>query len=404
MKIAHITDALPSSHKKWGGAEQATLKIIDALKKAGIRNEVLCLAPERWDYEYPFFPVDTLEKKISWRLSSAIRSILPFDWVAYLKIKKILKNNRPNAVHIHNVSEISLAAIFAASSLGIKIFLSIYDYWYFCPKRILIKEDNSLCRNFHGGRCRTCYKPQRLPRIEKMLLPLRRRIFDHFLDKVDKFIVLSEASADLLGEYGISKERLAVISVPVESVFENYSCNGKNIVFAGWLSPHKGLHKIIEALPAVILAVPDARVIVSANGGDAGYKEKIKTLTGTNKVNDRVKIFDKSIVSLKELARDAALVVIPEQWENMSPVLMFECALSGIPMVLSRVGGIPEFISDEKFLADREKTEEWSEKIIWILKNQAEAGRIIREKIKPKIESIINIEINIENLINLYRQ
>lgn len=405
MKILHITDALPGSHKKWGGAEKVTLKVIDALKEAGVQNEVLCLRPEAWEKSYPFFAIDTVERIIGWRLSSAVKSIFPFDLAAYIKIKKILRRSRPDAVHVHNISEISLAAILAAASVGKKIFVSIYDYWYFCPKRILIKEDNSLCRNFHGRECRTCYEPKRLPRTEKLFLPLRRKIFDHFLNKVDKFIVLSEASAGLLNKYGIAKERLAVIPAPVDSVFENHSGGGKDILFAAWISPHKGLHVILRALPIILKTHPDVRLIVSANGGDKLYRQEIDRMVSSLGLEEGVGIFDKRDLdesAFKNLVNKCALIVIPEQWENMSPVLMFEGILAGIPMVLSRIGGIPEFISDDRLLAVRDDAGDWADRIIWVLNNYEEVKNIVLKEIRPKVQSVIDTKETADKFIKLY--
>lgn len=40
------------------------------------------------------------------------------------------------------------------------------------------------------------------------------------------------------------------------------------------------------------------------------------------------------------------MVVIPEQWENMSPVVLIEAMCHGKPVVASRIGGIPEFVED----------------------------------------------------------
>ena len=143
MRVCHIADTLPGSHKKWGGAEQVAIKTIEALQKAGVENAVLCLSPEKWDKNYPFFGIKTLENIFGWRIASAMRSIFPFDWIAYFEIKKYLRKIKPDIVHIHKVAELSLASVLAAKSLGIKVVVAIYDYEYFCPKGILVKKDGS---------------------------------------------------------------------------------------------------------------------------------------------------------------------------------------------------------------------------------------------------------------------
>ena len=403
MKVIHLTDTLPGAHKKWGGAERVAEKTIDLAAKFGAENMVFCLKPDIWNKNYPFFVLRTMEERFGWRVASAIRSILPFDFLAYFETLKLLKKIKPDVVHLHNVSEISLAPILAAKRLKIKVALAVYDYWYFCPKRILIKKDGALCRDFHGIACQGCFEPKRLPRIENLFLPLRRKIFDYFLNKIDKFLTLSEASKNLLADYGISKDRIVVIPAPITPVFEKaISGDSKKIIFAAWLSPHKGLHIILEAMPEVLQSAPDAKLIVSANGGDAGYKQGIENLIKSLGMENNVLILAKKDADIGELIKEAALVVIPEQWENMSPVLMLEGALAGMPMVLSRVGGIPEFISDERFLAEHNNPTDWAKKILWIFQNQDEARRIMQEEIKPKVEKMLDADHLKGSIKNLY--
>lgn len=49
---------------------------------------------------------------------------------------------------------------------------------------------------------------------------------------------------------------------------------------------------------------------------------------------------------IRDLMRSAAVVIVPEQWENMSPLIVIEAMSLSRPVVASNIGGIPELIED----------------------------------------------------------
>ena len=82
------------------------------------------------------------------------------------------------------------------------------------------------------------------------------------------------------------------------------------------------------------------------------------------------------LAELQQRVREASVVVIPEQWENMSPILLLECLLMGKPVVASRIGGIPEFIEDGQtgYLFDSRNPDDLAAKICTVLDDPAAAS------------------------------
>ena len=71
------------------------------------------------------------------------------------------------------------------------------------------------------------------------------------------------------------------------------------------------------------------------------------------------------------LLEDAFLVVIPEQWENMAPVILTESMAGAKCVLASRVGGIPEFVEEYKtgLLAERDDPAEFASRIEWAMEH-----------------------------------
>ena len=93
--------------------------------------------------------------------------------------------------------------------------------------------------------------------------------------------------------------------------------------------------------------------------------------------------------AVREFIRQSEVVIVPEQWENMSPVIVGEAMFNQRPVVGSRLGGIPDFVLDSKtgLLFEASSARDLSEKIVYLLKNKHVAvemgkkGREVAEEI-----------------------
>jgi glycosyltransferase involved in cell wall biosynthesis len=275
---------------------------------------------------------------------------------------------------------------------------------------MLLKPDNSFCKAAHGVSCVECLPPQFVP-IQKILLSFRRSIFDRCFDKLDTFIVLSEHSAGVLQGYGIDRKKIAVVplTLPIEyghsvdeTIFEPQS-----ILFAGWLNDRKGVHIAIEAMIDVLKEVPQVKLYVI--GGKAKFSEEyecnFQKIIEEHQLSDHIVFLghQKPEVVEQYLQR-VAVLVIPEQYENMSPLIMIEGMLLGKPVVASNLGGIPEYIQDGEtgFLADAYKPKEFAQKIITVLQD-SDLGKRIGQAAQQYIQSRNNNEVIWERTLKAYQ-
>ena len=102
---------------------------------------------------------------------------------------------------------------------------------------------------------------------------------------------------------------------------------GHSILFAGWLNDRKGVHIAIKAMPSILREFPEAVLYVIggrakfADAYERGYEQFIEEKGLHNNI---VFLGHQSPEVVKAYIHKASVLVIPEQYENMSPLIMIE--------------------------------------------------------------------------------
>jgi glycosyltransferase involved in cell wall biosynthesis len=114
-------------------------------------------------------------------------------------------------------------------------------------------------------------------------------------------------------------------------------------LFLGDLLERKGAHALVRAWPEVVRRFPDARLVLCGTGDSAG----LRALATSLDVADRVEL--PGWVDLAEKRRRLAAAtafVLPSHIEGV-PISLLEAMASGLPSVVTPVGGILDAVSDE---------------------------------------------------------
>jgi len=405
MKICHISNFLPSYHTNWGGAEQACYRIIELELKENQDVTIITTKPLKPVKEFKSFTVKILDNYIG--LLPYYKALFPYDPIAYFSLKKTFKKIKPDIVHLHNFNKISFAAIDAAKKLGIPVVYSIYDYWSICPVESLINSKNENCKRFHGSWCKGCLKNRKFAFLQSFFVRFRKKYFNKYLNKIDKFIVLSNSSKEILKKYGIKDKKIKIIHLPLDIKTLKPTKTEKNsILYAAWLQHRKGLHILVKAFPSILKKIPEAKLyVIGSEGPEKDYKNEIVDFINKNNLNNKVFLLGKkSPEEVKNFLEKAEVVVVPEQWENMSPLIVIEAMAFAKPIVASKIGGIPEFVIHEKtgLLAKHNSPENFAQNILKILKNKKTAKKLGKNAQK-KFKEIFNNKKIIENLLNTYQ-
>jgi glycosyltransferase involved in cell wall biosynthesis len=133
---------------------------------------------------------------------------------------------------------------------------------------------------------------------------------------------------------------------PDELIREIGKKHGKGFfLYAGMLIFLKGIHHLIKAFSDVLTKYPDVRLIIAGKGEE---EEKLKSLAEKSGVGGCVHFvghLDQQ--TLGAYIKNARALVLPSLTEGLGRVAI-EAHLLERPVIASRVGGIPEIVSDEK--------------------------------------------------------
>jgi glycosyltransferase involved in cell wall biosynthesis len=140
----------------------------------------------------------------------------------------------------------------------------------------------------------------------------QRRIITELVGGAGATIVMSRSAADVLTRvYNIGPDRVDVVPYGVshlpfvapDTIKPKVGLQGKAVILSfGLLGPDKGFESVIEAMPAVIAAVPSARyVILGATSpgtiladGEA-YRARLEKLVTTMSLTEHVKFVDRFV-------------------------------------------------------------------------------------------------------------
>ena len=166
------------------------------------------------------------------------------------------------------------------------------------------------------------------------------------LDLADRIVCQSEFAASLMQ----TSTRIELVKGGVDDVFfrpRTVEAERDRVLFVGRLLPHKGIDRLLAALPA------DLPLTICGRPYDPGYYALLRRLAATKNVEF---ILDSSDEQLRNLYRRAWALVLPSVYVDFygrgytAPELMgltmLEAMACGTPAICSRTAALPEFVRD----------------------------------------------------------
>jgi glycosyltransferase involved in cell wall biosynthesis len=117
------------------------------------------------------------------------------------------------------------------------------------------------------------------------------------------------------------------------------------LLVVAMLSPVKAVTNLLQALPAVAARWPGVSLDVVGDGPERGTLEREAAALGL----DAAVAFHGRLAkpAVAERMRAADLLVLPSLTENL-PCVVIEALATGLPVVATRVGGLPELVPPER--------------------------------------------------------
>lgn len=187
------------------------------------------------------------------------------------------------------------------------------------------------------------YRPHFTPRV--------RFLYNRSVDGV---IAVSEAIADVLASSGVDRRRVRVIHVGIDCRRFNQPRDRRAAIRARWgaaahdlvlfttavLEPRKGHDVLLQAIADLCRAHLPVRWIVC---GDGSQRTQLEARARDAGVAERV-VFTGFSPNVAELLTGADVFVLPSRFEGLG-IAVIEAMAAGLPVIASRVGGIPEIVA-----------------------------------------------------------
>ncbi|MBW4604863.1 MAG: glycosyltransferase family 4 protein [Calothrix sp. FI2-JRJ7] len=318
-KVIHIlTESEPFSQHQ-GGAISRWVGNIIYNSRSQVKSIVICPEADNSWQEIEYIKWKNLQK-IKWLTKFTSQIFLPLRVIvclrAFWRLKEIINSN--DTVYVHNRPEyvIALAILKRLWKKNFDIYLHLHNPHLASNtlKKIVVKS------------------------VDKILF-------------CSQFLLKS-----------IAKDTNNISTTIIPNAADNYcfypqeqsenSCDNQNytILYVGRLIPEKGIHVLIEAVKA--LQTQNIRVnlkIVGAknfgNWTDDPYINSLKTLS--TEISESIQFAGyKTGLELAEEYRKATIFCCPSIWDEPFGMVNVEAMASGLPVIASNVGGIPEIFKD----------------------------------------------------------
>ncbi len=175
--------------------------------------------------------------------------------------------------------------------------------------------------------------------------PLLKRLIRWVLEKQSVVVVLSQGWFDFVRTIAPGA-RLATVPNCVELPVLEQTAAGADgqlqLLFLGAVGERKGVFDLLPAFKEALARVPSLRLVV----GGSGAVERARALAAELGIEEHVEFpgwVDGE--SKRDLLRRGGIFVLPSHNENL-PVSLLEAMSWRMPVISTRVGGIPEMVRD----------------------------------------------------------
>ena len=300
----------------------------------------------------------------------------------------LVESFEPDVAHVHHLTCLSTGIVPLLVQAGVPCFLTLHDYWLLCHRGQLLDCDLEPCAGPEPSGCDRCLgdvagvgragfafalawrglersvppgAARTLQRTGRGLAGVfgRRsetageatRRLDHMRGicrLVTHFFAPSESIRQRYIEFGLEADKITHAPYGFDNRpfrHARTSSDKLRVGFLGSLMVSKAPHVLLEAFQRLAPSSASLQLfgVPVAYHGDDSYRDRLAPLMHTPGVQMRGPLpHDAVPTALASLD----VLVVPSVWPENSPLVIQEAFLAGVPVVASRIGGIPEVVTD----------------------------------------------------------
>jgi len=336
MKICLINNLYKPYNR--GGAEQVVELIAQGLKKAGHEVFVISTKPifSKWKLELKdlkiyyfralYYDLKELPRilRLFWHL------IDMFDLGSYIRAKLIFKKEKPDIVMTHNLKGIGYLIPRLIKKLGVKHIHALHDIQLLHPSGLLIYRKEKKINNF--------------------LAKLYQETCSYLFNSPDLVISPSYWLWQMHAKKNFfRKSKKKILANPVkprpQPSFLARREGGNNgmfrFLYAGQIEEYKGILFLIKAFDELHEEINNKSIQLIIIGDGVKIKKAKKLAADNNKIKFLGRLDHGKMI---DYMRNVSCLIVPSLCYENSPTVIYEAFSIGLPVIASRLGGIPELV------------------------------------------------------------
>lgn len=273
-------------------------------------------------------------------------------------IVNIVCSLSPDIIHIHGTGLISCRLYRAFQKRGVKLMLTVHGLLH-------VEKANTLKRKFS------------LKHLYQFVVQSITEF--RLLNRAKQIIVDTGYVAEQIRQYQCEHKicqlpNMHVIPQGINEHFLSLKCDrDSNVILSvGSISRRKGHLLLLQAFDKVCNQVPNAKMVIAGVLAEQDYYNELQTFIqqSSNKTNIRL-LINLPQEKLYELYQQAYIFALHSQEESQG-IALVEAMAIGLPVVSTKVGGIPYIVEDGKtgFLANYGDVDIFAKYIITLLNNR----------------------------------
>lgn len=305
----------------------------------------------------------------------------------YGKVETAFEDFRPDVVHLQTPSGVASAVQKTARYNGVPVVAT----QHFLIEFILLYLKPLAFMSPLTHRALVLYLNRFLSHCDYITCPT---------NSIKKALLADGIKADLhVISNGI---RLEKFSTPPKTRWTKIPAGRPLVIHVGRLDQDKNIPMLLDCIPAVLEKVPDALFILGGTGNHLKKARKWVIAEGLEKSVTCLGKIPHGSRHMHQLYHQADIFVIPSNIETQSLVTM-EAVASGLPVVASNAGALPELVTHELngYLVEPNNTAEFANRIIHLLTHPEEAKQM--GKAGRKIIAEHTIEAVVDTFVDVYK-
>jgi glycosyltransferase involved in cell wall biosynthesis len=260
-------------------------------------------------------------------------------------VRRLIRHERPDVVHFYNTFPLLSPAVYhAARNEGCPVVQSLHNYRLLCPNGLFYREGR-ICEDCLGkfvpwnGVLHKCHRNDRAATAVTTAMLVGHRLLGTWKRTVDIYVAgMTNFVREKFRAGGIPVDRLVLKPNFVFPDPGEGAGDGGYALFAGRLTPEKGLATLLEAWKRL----PEGRSLTIL--GDGQMAPEVERAAACHPGIEW--LGRKSLDETFALLQRAAFLICPSQWYEAMPRILVDSFAVGTPVLASDLGAMADVVHD----------------------------------------------------------